>query len=294
MLYELLTGEPPFTGESFVAIAMQHVTSPPPAPRRLQPVPPRVDLAVRRALAKDPRQRFQTMQAFAAELEACLARSRGFDGGDTAIVPIREQPPRRRRGAVAAVSSFALLAGLVALAGLYLPGGQKKPVKAAGLTPPRAAAAVPPLVSVRLHAVSAYDPPPGDGVEDTAALPLATDGRTGTAWSTESYATEAFGNLKRGVGIVLDAGATASLDSITVLTDTPGLRAEVETGGAASGPFRPASKPVTIGGRTTIDLDRNTHARYVLLWITALSPTTAPRFHADVNEVSGRGPAAHA
>src|SRR5918911_1468043 len=74
VLFELLTGEVPFPGESFVAVAMQHVSEPPPSVLEARPdVPVRVARAVDRALEKDPTERFATMDAFAAELQACLA-----------------------------------------------------------------------------------------------------------------------------------------------------------------------------------------------------------------------------
>src|ERR671930_66055 len=74
VLFELLTGEVPFPGESFVAVAMQHVSESPPSLLDVRPdVPARVAHAVARALEKDPADRFPTMDAFAAELEACLA-----------------------------------------------------------------------------------------------------------------------------------------------------------------------------------------------------------------------------
>ena len=56
VLYELLTGEVPFAGDNFVAVAMRHINEPPPAVRDKRPeVPPRVEAAVQRAMAKDPR-----------------------------------------------------------------------------------------------------------------------------------------------------------------------------------------------------------------------------------------------
>ena len=76
VLYELLAGEVPFPGESFVAVAMKHVHEP--APNMLDvrgDVPLRVAAAVDRALEKDPEQRFPTMAAFAAELEAASRSS---------------------------------------------------------------------------------------------------------------------------------------------------------------------------------------------------------------------------
>src|SRR5207237_2463789 len=74
VLYELLTGEVPFRGENFVAVAMRHINDPVPSVRERRPdVSARLDAAIGRALAKDPRDRFPSMDAFASELEACLA-----------------------------------------------------------------------------------------------------------------------------------------------------------------------------------------------------------------------------
>ena len=65
VLYELLTGEVPFPGENFVAVAMRHINEPPPAMRDRRPdVSPRLEAAVQRAMAKDPRDRFPTMADF--------------------------------------------------------------------------------------------------------------------------------------------------------------------------------------------------------------------------------------
>src|SRR5579884_3923895 len=70
VLYELLTGELPFTGDNFVAVAMRHINEPPPSIRaKRSDVPPRVDAAVQKALAKDPGDRWATMADFGRELE---------------------------------------------------------------------------------------------------------------------------------------------------------------------------------------------------------------------------------
>ena len=70
VLYELLTGKLPFVGDSAVAVAMKHVTEPPPAPRRLNPnVPPGLEALVLRALAKEPAQRPSSAQEFAQLLD---------------------------------------------------------------------------------------------------------------------------------------------------------------------------------------------------------------------------------
>src|SRR5438105_14676939 len=62
VLFELLTGEVPFPGESFVAVAMQHVSEPPPSLLDVRPdVPVRVAHPVDRGPEKVPPARFLTM-----------------------------------------------------------------------------------------------------------------------------------------------------------------------------------------------------------------------------------------
>src|ERR671937_704181 len=90
VLYELLAGEVPFEGDTFVAVAMKHVNDPAPSVRDVRAdLPPRLDEAIRRAMAKDHRERFESMEEFAAELEACYAELDRGDGGATVVVPPR-------------------------------------------------------------------------------------------------------------------------------------------------------------------------------------------------------------
>jgi eukaryotic-like serine/threonine-protein kinase len=72
LLYELLTGRPPFTGDSPVAIAYQHVRENPVPPSRVDPdVPVWADAIVLKAMAKSPADRYQT----AADMRADLQRA---------------------------------------------------------------------------------------------------------------------------------------------------------------------------------------------------------------------------
>src|ERR1700743_2951446 len=71
VLYEVLTGEPPFTGDSPVAVAYQHVREDPiPPSKRHAGISPDLDAVVLKALAKNPDNRYQT----AAEMRADLVR----------------------------------------------------------------------------------------------------------------------------------------------------------------------------------------------------------------------------
>ncbi len=71
VLYELLTGRPPFRGETPVAVAYQHVSETPIAPSEIVDTVPRsLDAVTLRALAKDPFQRYQDAASFRAALDA--------------------------------------------------------------------------------------------------------------------------------------------------------------------------------------------------------------------------------
>jgi serine/threonine protein kinase/tetratricopeptide (TPR) repeat protein len=69
MLYELLTGEPPYTGATAQAVIAKRFTEPVPRVRRVRAaVPPEVEQAVTRALARAPGDRFKSAGAFADAL----------------------------------------------------------------------------------------------------------------------------------------------------------------------------------------------------------------------------------
>ncbi len=71
VLYELLTGRPPFRGDSPVAVAYQHVSETPVAPSEVNEAVPRaIDAVVLRALAKDPFQRYPDAATFREALDA--------------------------------------------------------------------------------------------------------------------------------------------------------------------------------------------------------------------------------
>ena len=70
VLYEMLAGRPPFTGDSPVAIAYKQVNETPEPPGTLNAdVTPRLDAVVMKALAKNPANRYQDAEALAADLE---------------------------------------------------------------------------------------------------------------------------------------------------------------------------------------------------------------------------------
>jgi eukaryotic-like serine/threonine-protein kinase len=287
VLYELLTGEVPFPGDNFVAVAMRHINEPPPSVRERRPeLSPRLDAAIRRAMAKEPRDRFPSMDDFCRELNACLESETAASGAQTMVVA-----PRRRRGQGRAAGppegrplvgpAILLLAGIAVLAGILTAvvaftdtGGRL--TKFVHKKPGGGAAAAAP---VTLNGVTAYDPD-GDQTEHDSAAGNATDGNPGTYWNTEHYDG---GLNKKGVGLVLDAGASKQLTQLVVRSGTPGYMAMIEAGDSSGGPFTPVSRPQTGGSSTTFALDGDP-ARYYVLWITDLGPSSS----VEINEVTAK------
>jgi predicted Ser/Thr protein kinase len=276
VMYELLAGEPPYSGDSFVAVAMRHVNDPVPSISLVRPdVPLRADAALQRAMAKDPDDRFESMGEFVAELGACLAGIGDLDAERTVIsappVQPRPRPKRRRRRPVAPlVAVLVLLAAVGVGAAVYFAVRGSGSGGGGGGTP------------VHLVASNAYDPQ-GDGQEHDEEIRNATDGNPSTYWETERYDSVTFGNLKDGVGIVLDAGRPARLSKLTIVSNTPGYVAKIEAGSSSNGPFDSVSPSRTVGARTTFSLSGNSAQRYYLIWITRLAPGYD---RAHVNEVT--------
>ena len=289
LLYELLTGDLPFAGDGFVSVAMKHVNEPAPRARtRRSGIPARLDAAIATALAKDPASRFESMDAFRRELELC--RSDGdLDGATLVNVGLPDSRSRRPRPshlgrAVAALVAICAAAAAAVVLIVTDNDASRRPTATRASTFHAFPRRVP------LRAVAAYDPSPGDGSEDNSRLALATDGNPATSWATEWYATRAFGRLKPGVGIVVDAGRPVRLGTVTVRTDTPGFSALLEAGAEGSGPFTAVSSPRTVERTSIFEVTSTRPERYFMLWITNLPPSATPRFVADVSEISATGP----
>ena len=275
VLYELLAGEVPFHGNNLVAIAMRHLHDPPPSLLDIRrDLPFRLIAAVEKALAKDPADRFSTMDAFAAELRRCLDELGDSDPDRTVIraaPPVVRRPRARRGRRLPLTLMLAGLALLAIVAGVLALGGSK------GGHPGRSTGSG---GSVTVHAVGNVDP---DGSPDTHAntAGAATDGDPSSFWYTQIYASTDFGRLKHGLGLELDAGSSVKLAQLKVTTATPGFTAYVEASDAQGGPFTVDSSTQTVSSTTTFTLQGKA-ARYYVVWLTRLPPGNK----AEVNEIT--------
>ena len=263
VLYELLTGEPPYSGDNFMAVAMKHVREPVPRLRDRRPdVPASVEAVVSRAMAKRPEERFPSTEDMLAALEAAAGADPGLSEGATGVIPRRERPrpPRRRRRLSPLWAALIVAAAGALVLALILSNRDGGSGGAVG--------------SVKLTAVDDYDPQ-GDGTEHPDSVPLATDGNTATFWTTETYRTFA----KPGVGLILDAGKEVTIEHLQIISDEPGFTAEILAGDNPTVGFVPYSEEQEIGSRTTLELAGGKSYRYYVIWITN------PNVRAHINEV---------
>jgi len=93
ILYEMLTGSVPFTGESPTAIMMQQLQDVPPSVLELQPaLPASVDAIIKRALAKSPDERFDSAGEFAEALTQAAGDADSFAAATIAVAAADANP----------------------------------------------------------------------------------------------------------------------------------------------------------------------------------------------------------
>jgi eukaryotic-like serine/threonine-protein kinase len=123
--YELLTGERPYVSDSPTAEAAAHVHAPIPYVSRHADLPSELDPVLRRAIAKEPAERYPTAADFVAALREALSQAAGTTRRLPAVQEERQSAPGapRRRGANPFVLIAAAILGVLALgAGLAMAG----------------------------------------------------------------------------------------------------------------------------------------------------------------------------
>jgi serine/threonine-protein kinase len=123
VLYELLTGRPPFSGDSPVAIAYQHVRENPVPPSQVDPeIPPWVDAIVLKAMAKSPADRYQNAAEMRADIQHAMP-------GLHASPPAAEMPRQTQRqgGQTVAAPPTTAIPGYHYGEGAEPPGGNRVP-----------------------------------------------------------------------------------------------------------------------------------------------------------------------
>jgi eukaryotic-like serine/threonine-protein kinase len=292
VLYEMLTGEVPFKGDSPVAVAMKHVREEIPDVQLKRPALSAATAAVvDRAVAKDLSRRYPDATSMVAALEEVLALEASRSGQATgeATTVLRSLPgrarrrlPWRMRHPARWAASLALLGVIIALV-LILAAGQTHRGTGTGVDlPARAGLEQVPLSQTAAHGYNPF----GTGPESRDQIDNVVDNDPNTTWSTEQYYE---GTLKKaggiGLGIYLDAKPGVVGKAVAIQTPTPGFAVQIyvanridlsEPYGASKplsergwqGPVG-ASAHVKSGERIQLHLD-GARRRYYLMWMTAL------------------------
>jgi serine/threonine-protein kinase len=294
VLYEMLTGEVPFKGDSPVAVAMKHVREEIPDVQVKRPALSAATAAVvDRAVAKDLSLRYPDAASMVAALEEVLALEASRSGQATgeATTVLRSLPgrarrrlPWRMRHPARWVASLALLGVIVALVLILALGQTHRGTGTAADLPARSGLEQVPLSQTAAHGYNPF----GTGPESRDQIDNVVDNDPNTTWSTEQYYE---GTLKKaggvGLGVYLDAKPGVVGKAIAIQTPTPGFAVQIyvadhidlsEPYGAAKplsergwqGPVG-ASAHVKSGARIELHLHGVRH-RYYLMWMTELPP----------------------
>jgi hypothetical protein len=291
-LYAMLTGRPPGADPATVI-----------PPRSLRAgVPRELDAVVRKAMAPDPDDRFQTAQAMAAALYRSASAADGPPAGELVGVPAelptqRELPPQpsrsfRQEGRwLGWTLALVVLAGALVVFGVMavgddiarLLGGDEPRVS----TPGPSTSAGSRAVTVR--GASAYDPPRGDGRENDGDVGNAIDRQPGTSWTTEGYNRADLGGLKDGVGLVLNLGSARRARQLDLTLTSAGADFTLYAADDAIPPtitdgWQEVGKEQDAAQEVTVDLTGDPHQFY-LVWFTDLPPDGS-RFRAGIAEAS--------
>ncbi|HJV08214.1 MAG TPA: protein kinase [Acidimicrobiales bacterium] len=286
VLYEMLCGRPPFTGDTDMAVALKHITTNPPAPGSVRAgIPRALEEVVLRAMGKAPASRYQS----AADLQSALLAVDLRAGEATAVVaaptqaapaavaarvdhtPPRGVPPsfaqQERRWMVPTVALVAIVLTLGVVGYFFFRSDTGRNLIEDGSEEPA-------NVAIPKPTPLAFDPPPGSGIEHDDELPFLVDGDPTSLWSTENYNSNRFGGLKPGVGIVLQLDGSHKLGDLKVNSPSNGWSAEVLVAASPQATRAAWGEPVATKrsidkGTTTFDLGDRT-AGAVLLWITDL------------------------
>ena len=294
VLYEMLTGQIPFSGETPVAVAMRHVREQIPDVQQLRPeVSAATASVVDRAVAKDLDYRYHDADSMVADLEQVLAVEAARGGQATGEVTsvlrtlpgdARRRLPWRMRHPGRWIASLALVAAIVAVA---LIAAAQQAHKGTGVAPDVHAGAG--LHAVPLSQTAAHDYNPfGTGPENHNRVQNVVDSDPNTEWSTAHYYERTLQKAGgTGLGVYVDASPGVVARAIEIQTPTPGFDVQIygarsidlsfpygnATPLAARGWHGPLASASNIHNRQRIRFaNAATRYRYYLIWLTTLPP----------------------
>jgi hypothetical protein len=147
--------------------------------------------------------------------------------------------------------------------------------------------------SLLVARASGFDPSPGDGDEKSVRAHLAIDSKPATTWTTEGYNSARFGQLKSGVGLLLDMGKNVRVSDVKVTLPAPaGSALQLRAGSAPTlNALHVVTKATDTSGTITFHASSPIQGRYLLLWFTKLASDGNGQFRGKISDVIVHRPA---
>jgi hypothetical protein len=231
--------------------------------------------------------------------------------GPIRFTPVSDQSPAKPSGRKIALGLAGLLVvgAIGLLVGLnLLTGSDSPPVNQGGAggapatdspAPGEAPSGEPAPIALDPGQVRIVDPPDGNRAE-LAGVEALVDGDLGTGWRTDRYESPTFGNIKPGMGILINLGEPRHLSTIQVQLATGGATAQIRVGEEDPGAstdgdeaiyqaYQPLGDPQQGGANmvfTTFDPEQT--YQYVMIWFTELAPEGGG-FRVEVQQITVEG-----
>jgi eukaryotic-like serine/threonine-protein kinase len=302
VLYEMLTGEVPFTGENQVAVAMKHVREELPDVQVKRPeISAALASVVEIATAKRESDRYADDAEMIADLEDVLELETARAGGNLnaeATSVMRTLPestqrrlPMRLRHPWYIVLGLLLVALVIAGVLVFLANRTHHGTPGA---PPQqhAPKGTPKLITPCSTCAHDYNPDALSGPKNQhpSLDNLAIDGSPSTAWTTESYDGDVLG--KPGVGLYVSYKPAVAAGSMVLHTATPGFSVQIYATNQTPNPntfnagpdgwHKLAAVPSVKATQTIRLRTGGKRYQYYLVWITALNNHSS----VAINEIS--------
>lgn len=258
---------------------------------RIAPLPPHPSRPQRGAARTGEWEGSTAAPAASSPAPAEAASAEGFAAGE-----FSRERHRRRPARVVLLSAVGVLVLAATALGAWEigraidPSGGGNPAASA---PPTSGGDrnAPQVVSV--DGIKDYDPPAtgGDGKAHPNEAPNAIDGNVQTLWTTQTYTGANLGQLKPGVGLMLDIGKPAPVGSVHVEVAGQGTTLELYAGNRPEiNQMRRVASVSNASGEAVLKPQQPVKARHLLVWITKLPPVS-DGYQAGVAEIVVRGAA---
>lgn len=303
VLYEVLTGRAPFKADTDAATALARLQKPVPRIRHINPeLPQEFDDLVASLMSREPADRPERAKDVRVALSGLRFEAPPSAEADQTMVvgePVYIPPTMvdaqeefegevddfirsERSWMVPALALVLVATALIVVGALFTDNPiidnvldrddtqtsqtqtPEQPDDTISLTPVNV------IVDPTLAGALAIDPE-GDGDERNDTAAFAIDGNDDTYWRSERYRSPNFGNLKSGVGLVIDLGGSARVSEVTLDTEGDDWSVEIYVGddftGAPATWGDPAAGGQDLRNKESFDID-DIVGTHLLVWVT--------------------------